>query len=46
MIPDAVIRGNKGSLFPCLTMGELGEDGREKGGALSHLRPMCNLINI
>ena len=46
MVPDAVVRGNKGSLFPCFNMGELGEDGCEIGGALSHLRPICNLINI
>ena len=38
--------GNKGSLFPCFTMRELGEEDSEKGGALSHIRPMCNLINI
>ena len=40
------LRGNKGTLFLCFTMRELGEDGCEKGGTLSHLRPTCNLIVI
>ena len=38
--------GNKGSLFPCFTMREKGEDDCEKEEALSHIRPTCNLINI
>ena len=38
--------GNKRSLFPCFTMKELGEDGCEKGRALSHIRPTSNLIYI
>ena len=40
------LRGNKGTLFLCFTVIELGEDGSEKGGALSHLRPTCNQIDI
>ena len=38
--------GNKGSLFLCFTIRELGEDDCEKGGVLSHLRLTCNLIDI
>ena len=38
--------GNKASLFLCFSMRELGEDTSEKGGALSHLRLTCNLIDI
>ena len=38
--------GNEESLFPCFTMREFGENGCEKGGVLSHIRPMCNLIDI
>ena len=41
-----MLYGKKGSLFMCFTMRELGEDDSEKGGALSHLRPTCNLIDI
>ena len=44
--PDIVVWGNKGSLFPCFTMRELGEDDCEKGGALSHIRSTHNLIDI
>ena len=43
---DVVVWGNKRSLFPCFTMKELGEDSCEKGGALSHIGPTCNLIDI
>ena len=43
---DVIVLGNKGSLFPCFTRRKLGEDDCEKGGALYHIRPMCNLINI
>ena len=39
-------RGNKGSLFLCFSMSYLGEDDFENRGALSHLRPTCNLIDI
>ena len=44
--PDVVVWRNKGSLFPCFTMRELGEDGCKKGEALSHIRSTCNLIDI
>ena len=43
---DVDMLGNKGSLFPCFTMRELGEDDYEKGEALSYIRPTCNLIDI
>ena len=46
MSPYVIVWGNKGSLFPCFTMRELGEDGCEKGRALSHIRPTCYLIDI
>ena len=42
---DVVVWGNKWSLFPCFTMIELGDDECEKMGALSHIRPTCNLID-
>ena len=38
--------GNKGSLFSCFTVGELGEEGWVKGRALSQISPMFNLIDI
>ena len=38
--------GNKGILFLYFTTGKLGEDDFEKEGALSHLKPTCNLIDI
>ena len=43
--PDVIVWGNKGSLFPCFTKRELGEDICEKGRVLSHIRPTCNLID-
>ena len=40
---DVAVRGLGGShsMFHCE---ELGEEGWEKGRALSHIRPTCNLI--
>ena len=46
MSQNVGVRGNKGSLFPCFTLRELREEGYEKGRALSHIRPICNLIDI
>ena len=46
MSPNVVVWGNKGSLFSCFTMRELGEEDCKKGAALSHIRPTCNLIDI
>ena len=37
-------RGDKGSLSPCFIVRELGEYGSEKGGVLSHIRPMYNHV--
>ena len=36
----------RGAYFHVFTTRELGEEGCEKGGVLSHVRPTCNLINI
>ena len=43
---DVIIWGNKGSLFLCFTMRELGEADCEKGRVSSHIRLTCNLIDI
>ena len=43
---EGFIWGNKGNLFSCLTMRELGEDSCEKMGVLSHIRSTCKLIDI
>ena len=45
MSPDVVVGVIKGDYF-YVTLRELGEEDCKKGGALSHIIPTCNLIDI